>query len=230
MTEIGIGKEDTIYRTRFADHEELVREKTWKILCNSFFQKYISEDSVLLDLGAGDGKFIRNIQAKRKIAVDLSPHVLDLKSSDIEVIQAPAHKLSEHISFKVDCIFMSNFLEHMNTKNMVLEVLGECFKILNPGGQVIILQPNVRYAGAAYWDYIDHHIALTEHSLVEALEISGFKISELIPRFLPYTAKSTGGSLVHTLGDGLVKLYLKFPILWRFFGAQTLVIAKKEPV
>jgi SAM-dependent methyltransferase len=229
MSEIGIAKENSIYRTRFNDHEELVREKNWKILCSSFFQKYVAEDSVLLDLGAGDGKFIRNIKAKRKIVVDRSPHVLELKGSDIEVIQAPAHKLSEHVSFKVDCVFMSNFLEHMNTKNMVLEVLRECFKILNPGGQVIIRQPNVRYAGASYWDFIDHHIALTEHSLVEALEISGFKISELIPRFLPYTAKSKGGSLVHTLGDWPVKLYLKCPLLWRLFGAQTLVIAKKEP-
>mgnify|MGYP000906934067 CR=1 FL=1 len=228
MEGIGVGKEDTIYRTRFAEHEDIVREKTWKILCDGFFQKFIPENAVLLDLGAGDGKFIRNIKVKKKIAADLSPHVLELKGEGIEVIQAPAHELSLHMNSKVDCVFMSNFLEHMNSKKMVLDVLAECYKILNPGGQVIVLQPNVRYAGAAYWDYIDHHVALTEHSLVEALEICGFKVTKLIPRFLPYTAKSTGGSLVHTFGDILVKLYLKLPFLWRFFGAQTLAIGKKE--
>ena len=80
---------------------------------------------------------------------------------------------------------MSNFLEHMPDKMVLLAVLEECKRALKPGGRVVILQPNIRYAGPQYWDYIDHHIALTEHSLKEALEICGFKIQKIVPQFCP---------------------------------------------
>jgi hypothetical protein len=121
---------------------------------------------------------------------------------------------------------LSNFLEHLPTKQAVFEVLTECRKVLSRGGRLMVLQPNIRYVGAAYWDYIDHHIALTEKSLAEALEVSGFTIEVLLPRFLPYTAKSRSGALASgRLGKGLIALYLKFPILWRIFGSQTFVVA-----
>jgi len=107
-------------------------------------------------------------------------------------------------------------------------VVDECYRGLKVGGKVIILQPNIRYVGPAYWDYIDHHIALTEFSLVEALEVAGFEVSKLIPRFLPYTAKSLVGRIVQGgRYASLVRFYLKMPLLWRFFGQQTLVIAKR---
>jgi SAM-dependent methyltransferase len=235
-----LGKEEVIYTKRFTSEEDRVRKATWKILVRDFFQRYIKPDSVVVDLGAGDGNFIRNIRAKRRIAVDLSPHVLLLagKNADknglegksrIEVIQAPATELSAHVTGVADVIFMSNFLEHLPTKQVLLDVLAECHKALGKNGKLLILQPNIRYVGPAYWDYIDHHIALTEHSLVEALTISGFSIQRLIPQFLPYTAKSKLGLASRgRLGIYLVKWYLKLPFLWRIFGQQTFVVARKE--
>ena len=89
------------------------------------------------------------------------------------------------------------------------------------------IRDSIRYVGSAYWDYIDHHIAITEHSLVEALEVSGYKVEELVPRFLPYTSKSKVGAVAAFLDPvKLAKNYLKFPILWKIFGAQTFVVAK----
>ena len=222
----GIGAENDIYTKRFSSTEEETRRRVWEILCEDFLSQYVSPNDTVVDIGAGDGHFIKNIKAKRRIAVDLSPHALELKKFGAEVLLAPATELSQHVSEKVDVIFMSNFLEHLPNKSVLLEVLSECKKILRPGGVVMILQPNIRYVGSAYWDYIDHHIALTEHSLVEALEVSGFSIVRMIPRFLPYTAKSGIGKLV---GGGkyaeLVRWYLRLPLLWRVFGQQTFVVA-----
>ena len=94
----------------------------------------------------------------------------------------------------------------------------------------MILQPNIRYVGAKYWDYIDHHIALTEESLREGLEVSGFHVVRMIPRFLPYTAKSSLGRLVSPEHyENLVSLYLKNPLAWRLLGQQTFVLARKLP-
>jgi SAM-dependent methyltransferase len=223
----GVGKEEIIYTSRFSAKEEEVRNTTWNVLVRDFFQPLIGSDKVIVDLGAGDGLFITKIQGKRRIAVDLSPHVNKLTKEGIQVLQVPGTSFANQLPEQADVVFMSNFLEHMPTKMVLLQVLEECKRALKPGGKAIILQPNVRYAKAQYWDYIDHHIALTEHSLKEALEISGFTVEKLIPQFLPYTAKSSVGAISGLLPtDVLVRTYLKLPILWKVFGAQTLAVGR----
>lgn len=233
-TSPAFGKEELIYRQRFSQGEEVVRELSWKTIVPNFLQQYVRESDVVLDLGAGDGHFITNIKAKRRVAVDLSPHVLELESKGVEVLLHPATELSSVFQGKADVIFMSNFLEHLPSKQVLLQVLEECRKVLSDDGRLIILQPNIRYVGPAYWDYIDHHIALTEASLSEALDITGFKVNRLIPRFLPYTAKSKLGRICLlkigqiTLGELIVLTYLRMPFLWRIFGQQTFVVAGKN--
>ncbi|MFN8392662.1 MAG: class I SAM-dependent methyltransferase [Bdellovibrionota bacterium] len=225
----GVGVENEIYTKRFTSEQEATRKKTWEVLCRDFFQSYVTPNDVVVDIGAGDGYFLKNIKARRKIAVDLSPHVNELSRFGVEVLQIPASELSARLSEKADIVFMSNFLEHLPNKQLLLEILAECRKALKPGGMVLILQPNIRYVGSAYWDYIDHHIALTEHSLSEALEVSGFEIVRLVPRFLPYTAKSGIGALAGLSSSAwMIETYLKFPLLWRFFGQQTFVVAASK--
>ncbi len=222
----GVGKEEIIYNRRFSSAEEETRAMTWEVLCREFFQPLIPKSSRVLDLGAGDGNFITNINAARRVAVDLSEHARALSEQGVEVHITSATDFANKIGEKVDVIFMSNFLEHLPTKQILLEVLDECRSALRPNGRLMILQPNIRYVGGAYWDYIDHHIALTEYSLVEALDISGFSVEKLIPRFLPYTAKSKLGSLAKS--REVISWYLKLPILWRIFGQQTFVVARVD--
>ncbi len=224
----GIGHENTIYQRRFTSSEEATRSATWQVLCERFFQPRLPNDATVVDLGAGDGNFIRHIRCKTPIAVDLSEHCQALAANGIEVHCVAATEFAERLSGPADAVFMSNFLEHLPTKSLVLSVLEECRRALVPNGRVLILQPNIRYVGAAYWDYIDHHIALTEHSLLEALDITGFETMELIPRFLPYTAKSAVGRAASgKWTKHLVGLYLQMPWLWRFLGGQTFVMARK---
>jgi SAM-dependent methyltransferase len=225
----GIGKELEIYTTRFTPAQEKVRDETWEVLVEDFFSKYVKPTDCVLDIGAGDGLFIKKIKARKRIAVDLSSHVNLLTKFGIEVHEIPATEMSDKLSEQPDVIFMSNFLEHLPDKKILMEVFSECFKVLRPGGKIMILQPNIRYAGVKYWDYVDHHIALTEFSLVEGLTVNGFKISKVIPQFLPYTAKSGLGTIGSILPTRLlIKAYLNLPILWKIFGAQTFVIAQKN--
>ncbi len=222
----GVGLEDVIYTRRFSSTEEETRTATWKVLTEKFFQNYVSSEDVVVDVGAGDGLFITNVKARERIAVDLSPHVQKLESQGVTVIQSPATDFADSLPEKADIIFMSNFLEHLPDKKVLLDVLAEAKRALRPGGSLMILQPNIRYVGSAYWDYIDHHIALTEHSLVEALEVSGYTVSEVIPQFLPYTAKSLLGKFTSLFGGpSFIEQYLRFPLLWRIFGKQTFVVA-----
>ena len=223
----GMGKEEIIYSHRFSRSEDKTRHETWKLLCRLFFQQFVKPSDTILDIGAGDGDFLKNIVAAKKIAVDINPNVKKLTEFGIDVFQIQATEMESKLGIPIDVIMMSNFLEHLPNKQLVIEILTESKKILKPGGKLMILQPNIRYTGAAYWDYIDHHIALTERSLCEALDIAGFVVEKVIPRFIPYSVKSKCGAIVGHMGlSFLIPLYLKLPVLWRFFGGQTFVLAR----
>ena len=121
-----------------------------------------------------------------------------------------------------DIAFFSNYLEHLPSTEAVLQQLRVTHAILKPGGSVVILQPNIRLIGGAYWDFIDHQTALTEKSLAEAAVMAGFKTKKVIARFLPYTTKSRIPQ--HPL---LVRAYLNFPPAWLLLGKQTLYLGEK---
>lgn len=211
-----------LYRERFDAGEISKRNRLWRVLCTDFFQKFIPEDSIVLDIGAGYCEFINNIRARKKYAVDLNDDVCRLANQDVEVFVSSASHLDFLPDNSIDITFMSNFLEHLKTKEEVLEVLVEIHRVCKPGCAVLILQPNIRYAYQQYWDFFDHNIPLSDKSLVEALAITGFKIEKLFPRFLPFTTKSRLPQV-----QLLVKIYLKIPITWRILGKQAFIIARK---
>ena len=57
--------------------------------------------------------------------------------------------------------------------------------------------------------------------MAEALQLAGFRVVQNLPQTLPFTFRSRLPSW-----PWLVRLYLKMPFAWRFFGAQFLVVAE----
>jgi len=216
-------KVETLYKQRFNRNELHRKNAIWKILCKNFFQKYISKDSSVLDIGAGYCEFINNIQCSTKYAVDLNKDSAVFASSDVKFFVSPSTDLSCIEDNSINIVFMSNFLEHLKTKEEIIQTLRESFRVLNGEGKIMILQPNIRYLYKEYWDFFDHYTPLSDKSLSEALEMAGFRIEEILPKFLPYTTKSKIPQ--HPF---LVKMYLKFPLLWQILGKQTFVIGRKD--
>lgn len=212
-----------LYRERFDAGEMSKRNRLWRVLCTDFFQKLIPEGSTVLDIGAGYCEFINNIRARKKYAVDLNEDIRRFANQDVEVFVCSASNLDFLPDNSINIAFMSNFLEHLKTKEEVLEVLLEVHRVLKLGGAVLILQPNIRYAYKQYWDFFDHHIPLSDKSLAEALRIAGFEVERIIPRFLPYTTKSKLPQ-----HDFLVRLYLRFPPAWQIMGGQAFVVGRKR--
>jgi hypothetical protein len=92
---------------------------------------------------------------------------------------------------------------------------------LRAKGTLIVLQPNIRYLPGRYWDYLDHHIALSHLSMLEALELAGFHPVEVVPKFLPYTVEDR-----RLPRSGLlVRAYLKLRPAWAIFGRQMLIVS-----
>ena len=122
----------------------------------------------------------------------------------------------------LDTVFTSNFFEHLPNKDALSRTLAQVARALRSGGQLIAMGPNIRVLNGSYWDFWDHHIALTDRSLAEVMRLHGFKIREIHPQFLPYTLVGTPQYPLWTL-----KLYLRLPMFWRFFGGQFLIIATR---
>ncbi|MBE9562587.1 MAG: methyltransferase domain-containing protein, partial [Proteobacteria bacterium] len=123
----------------------------------------------------------------------------------------------------VDIVFMSTFLEHLLNKQHAFDTLSEANRILQVGGKLLILQPNIRFLANNYWDFFDHHTPLSDRSLVEVLESLDMKIVKCYPRFLPYTTKSQLPK-----GTIFIKLYLHMPWIWFLFGKQAFIVAEKR--
>lgn len=211
-----------LYTNRFPENEKDQRKKIWKTLIDSYFSKLIKKNATVLDLGAGYCEFINNVKANKKYAVDLNPETKKFAKRDVEVFNCSSTKLPKKIYDTIDVVFASNFFEHLPSREDVVLTLSEVKKILKKNGLVIILHPNIRYLNGQYWDFLDHQLALTEKSLVEALELSNFKIIKVISKFLPYTTKSRIPK--HPF---LIRLYLKIIPLQLILGKQSLIVAQK---
>lgn len=212
----------TLYASRFADRAS-TRNNVWAVLVEEFFQPRVGERKDILDLGSGWGEFINRIQGSARYAMDLNPSAKERVNEGVIFF---AHDSTERWPLadqSIDVVFSSNFFEHLPSKEHLSLVLREAFRCLRPGGRILCLGPNIRFTGGAYWDFFDHHIALSDRSLSEALALAGFAIDDVIDRLLPLTMSHSRLPISRTL----VSWYLKLPWAWRIMGQQFLVTGRR---
>jgi SAM-dependent methyltransferase len=213
------GDLDGVYRVRFGEGEARGKLEIWTEIVR-FLARWIPRDGAVLDIACDRGYFIRNVHARERWATDIRD-LRDAFEGSVRFVQADGLEIAAALpNDHFDVAFMSNYLEHLPSSDAVLRQLDQVRRVLKPGGRLIVLQPNIRFVGGAYWDFLDHHVALTERSLAEAAEVSGFRVERMIPRLLPYTTKSRLPQ-----DPRLVRAYLRFPPAWRLMGKQTLMVA-----
>lgn len=209
-----------MYKRRFSD-EVKFRNRMWRILCKDFFQGYIPNDAIVLELAAGYCEFINNISAKRKIALDLNPDIKNFTNKEVEAIESSSTNMRQIKDASCDIVFTSNFFEHLS-KDDILITVREVYRVLKVGGKFLILQPNIRYCYKDYWNFFDHITPLDEKSISEVLEINGFNVVESRAKFLPYSTKSKLPKSMF-----LIRLYLKIPLAHKIFGKQAFIVGQK---
>jgi ubiquinone/menaquinone biosynthesis C-methylase UbiE len=214
---------DKIYQARFDTATIQARRELWNVLVEQFLQQYVPTDASVADIGGGYCEFINAVRCRKKYVIDLNPDVRSYADPDVEIIMSDASEISALPDASLDVAFASNFFEHLPSKEVLFEVLAEIRRVLKSGGKLLIIQPNIKYAYREYWDFIDHHLPLTENSLGEALITTGYRVDECIPRFLPFSVNSSPSK-----STKLLRLYLKMPPAWKLFGKQMFMIGVKK--
>jgi SAM-dependent methyltransferase len=216
-----LGVLDDLYARRFQEPDRHAKDRVWAEI-GKYLQRFVDPEAPVLDIACDEGYFTRNVRACEKWACDMRDVSSNLPT-DVHFVQSDGLELATHVPLGYfGTVFMSNYLEHLPSGDQVVEQLKVAQQLLRPGGRVVVLQPNIRLTGGAYWDFIDHKVALTDRSLVEAAEAANLQTERLIVRFLPYTTK---GRLPQH--PWFVKMYLRFPPAWRIMGRQTLYVGRR---
>jgi SAM-dependent methyltransferase len=209
---------DDLYAARFDEIEVSKKQDVWDEIAR-YLQRFVDPAKPVLDIACDRGHFVRPIRASEKWATDIRD-MSDVLPPDVRFVRSSGLELESVLPVAhFGTVFMSNYLEHLDSADAVIQQLSVVRRLLAPGGRAIILQPNIRLVGPRYWDFIDHRVALTERSLLEAAELAGLRTHTLVTRFLPY---STKGRL--PAASWLVRAYLAAPPAWWILGKQTLYV------
>jgi SAM-dependent methyltransferase len=213
-----------LYQERFQPHLLERRREIWRRLYHGWFSQFVEERDAVLEIAPGYCEFINTVgEEHERVGVDLNPDTTRHAAAGVSIFAISAERMEEVLPrdhFGV--AFASNFFEHCHSRDQVLQILHAARSVLKPGGRLLILGPNFKYCTRSYFDFFDHHLPLTDRSMVEALVASGFAVERAWPRTLPFTMQGSLPTL-----PWLVSLYLKLPVVWPLFGAQFFIVARR---
>lgn len=210
-----------IYDYRFADVNHSKKQLVWKEV-SDYIYKLTDRPETVLDPAGGMCEFINNVPSKEKWTIDLNGEFLDKYAA-----QSVKKVIGDNLTVDLppdyfDLVFISNFLEHLDSQEQVAEFLGKMRQTVKPNGFIAVMGPNFKYAYREYFDFADHTVCLSDLGAAEHLVGAGFNIKNIYPRFLPLSFR--GGLPVNKF---LIQTYLQMPFAWRFFGKQFLLVAQK---
>ena len=161
----------------------------------AWYRPFISVNDRVLDVGSGHGThtMVAAEVAAEAVGVDYDEKNIVVarsraKERSLHNIRFEMGNVEEHLPFEdrtFDTVLFLDVIEHLNRRD---EVLGEIFRVLRPGGKLLVAMPNretswkrrLKRAGLFYYSDRDHKI---EYSLSEAqyeLERNGFIIQKPI--------------------------------------------------
>lgn len=160
-----------------------------------FYNTRIAKDATLIDLGYGDGSFLKALERNKILS----------KGYDYDTVNFENDKIPE-ISNTIDFITSNSVIEHLNDPTNLFK---EAYRVLKPGGKLILITPNFFYDYKNFYDDPTHVNPFTIEKLETMLEMSGFKKINVLPWIV-----------------------MKSPILWKipfsFFFARYLLIARND--
>lgn len=212
-----------IYEYRFANVDMQKKNVVWKEIAHFLYNTHLNKPQKTLDPAGGLCEFINHVPSAERWTIDLSDEVKKFAAPDIKTIIGNNLEVELPENY-FDGVFISNFLEHLNSQFEVADFLERMFKALKSKGRIVIMGPNFRYTYKDYFNFADHTVILTELGVAEHLYGAGFNIVKNYPQFLPLSFRSKGFLPVNSF---IIKTYLNIPFAWKFLGEQFLLVAEK---
>ena len=174
---------------RLYPEEKLVFKTLRGVIRRRFILSHLQKfKGLLLDLGCNRGYYISEYLNGRAIGIDISYPVLHKAKShrpEISFLQGDAQQLSFLKPNSVDAILCSEMIEHVPNAQ---GVISECFRMLKPGGDLLITTPNYKkerptwikigemksYGVRGVKDDTYFHTAFRPEELKEMAESAGF--------------------------------------------------------
>ncbi|MDI6858523.1 MAG: class I SAM-dependent methyltransferase [Dehalococcoidia bacterium] len=135
-----------------------------------------SRDDRVLELGCGAGLLLaachRERRASLTMGVDVNHTAVSLASRVAPVALADATRLPL-ASGSFQAVVAQHLIEHFERPE---EALREWYRVLAPGGRVVVATPNAAYPDPALFDDPTHHHVYLLHELRRLFEESGFRV------------------------------------------------------
>ena len=139
---------------------------TYRSLIKEFYNEDFNNKKIL-DLGEGDGSFIKVLETK-----NLEGSGLDLENVDFEKDSFPIESES------IDIITSNSVIEHLRD---VSNFFNESYRVLKKNGIIILVTPNFKYNYQNFYDDSTHVNPFTAVKLKEILELFNFKDNKVLP-------------------------------------------------
>lgn len=103
----------------------------------------------LLDVGCGNGHLLYQLKGrfKKLFGLEYSAHRLEqaklnLSDNDFVPVLGSAEDMNEIANNSIDCIVSADTIEHVPD---VFQAIAEFFRVLRPGGTLVINTPNIAF-------------------------------------------------------------------------------------
>jgi SAM-dependent methyltransferase len=130
---------------------------------------YAGSPARLLDVGSADGPSVGWLTGDLKVSLDLDPSVLQAPDGVCgSVLKLPFADAS------FDVVGAFDVIEHCEPE---ADALAEVFRVLEPGGRLLVSVPAFQWAWTDHDVANGHHRRYTRQRAVAALEAAGFEIA-----------------------------------------------------
>lgn len=140
---------------------------------------HIPLDSTTLEMGAGRGTFTDELSRHALVvATEIGPEALShlrKKYANSDRVTVSTRELSDTESNAFDSAFLCNVLEHIEDDDAALE---ELFRVVRPGGTVIVFSPAFRFLFSEFDRQVGHYHRYRLKSIRRKFQNSDYQVIE----------------------------------------------------
>lgn len=141
----------------------------------------LDDSHTLLEIGPGRGEFADIVASGGVHYTGVEPSDslrAELESKGFEMRTEPLPKINIKDE-GVDVVYSYDALEHLGDYSTILDFFTEAFRVLKPGGSIVVIAPNAETIGHLFYMYEYQHNYFTNRDRVETmLTDAGFKVTD----------------------------------------------------